>query len=74
MSLIDGVPVFGEPIDNAVRQIRNVAKGAEHVSLMADHHLGYSMPYFAGIGIQIFVEEHRNLSEGNSQYRNAGRN
>ncbi len=41
---IEGVPVWGEPLDNAVRQIVNCARSAEHTALMADHHLGYSMP------------------------------
>lgn len=44
MQMIDGIPVFGEPIENAVEQIATVAKGADHAALMADHHLGYSMP------------------------------
>jgi tRNA-splicing ligase RtcB len=42
--LIDGVPVWGAPLDNAVRQIVNCARDAEHTALMADHHLGYAMP------------------------------
>ena len=41
---IEGVPVWGEPLDNAVRQIVNCARSAERTALMADHHLGYSMP------------------------------
>nr|BDD44989.1 RNA-splicing ligase RtcB [Spirochaetaceae bacterium] len=44
MKYIDGIPVFGEPVENAVDQIKNVAEGASWVALMADHHLGYSMP------------------------------
>ena len=42
--LIDGVPVWGAPLDNAVRQIVNCARDAERTALMADHHLGYAMP------------------------------
>lgn len=42
--IIDGVPVFGEPLMNAVEQIINCRKDAEHVALMADHHLGYAVP------------------------------
>lgn len=41
---IHGVPVFGEPLDNAVEQIVNCAREAEHAALMADHHLGYAVP------------------------------
>jgi tRNA-splicing ligase RtcB (3'-phosphate/5'-hydroxy nucleic acid ligase) len=41
---ISGIPVFGEPQDNAVGQIVNCAKDAEHAALMADHHLGYAVP------------------------------
>jgi tRNA-splicing ligase RtcB len=45
VQLIDGIPVFGEPIANAVAQIRRVRDcGAARVALMADHHLGYSQP------------------------------
>ena len=42
--IIEGVPVWGEPLDNAVQQIVNCARRAEHTALMADHHLGYAMP------------------------------
>ena len=41
---IEGVPVWGKPLDNAVKQIVNCARSAERAALMADHHLGYSMP------------------------------
>jgi tRNA-splicing ligase RtcB len=41
---IEGVPVWGDPDADSVRQIRNCAKDAERVALMADHHLGYSVP------------------------------
>ena len=44
MQLIDGVPVWGDPDAGAVEQIKRVAETAESVALMADHHLGYSMP------------------------------
>lgn len=37
-------PIFGEPLQNAVEQMERIASGAERVALMADHHLGYSMP------------------------------
>jgi tRNA-splicing ligase RtcB len=45
MQIIDGIPVFGEPLENAVEQMRNVKEhGAFATALMADHHLGYSQP------------------------------
>lgn len=46
MKLIDNVPVWGEPVlTDALAQIKTVADhGAEKVALMADHHVGYSMP------------------------------
>ena len=45
MQLIDNIPVWGSPVDDgALRQIKNCAKTADRVALMADHHLGYSVP------------------------------
>lgn len=44
MKLHDGVPVFGEPDPGALRQIKNCAREASHVALMADNHLGYAVP------------------------------
>ena len=41
---IDGVKVWGEPLDNAVAQAVTCSKTADQVVLMADHHLGYSLP------------------------------
>ena len=41
---IDGIPVWGEPLENALDQIKNCARDAAHVALMADHHLGYAVP------------------------------
>ena len=41
---IDGVPVWGKPQEEAVRQIKVCQQTAERSALMADHHLGYSMP------------------------------
>lgn len=40
----DGIPVFGEPDEGALRQIRNCAREASQVALMADNHLGYAVP------------------------------
>lgn len=42
--MIDGIPVWGEPLDNAVQQMKNCLKTADHAALMADHHLGYAVP------------------------------
>jgi tRNA-splicing ligase RtcB len=36
--------VFGTPDPGAIEQIERIALTADHVALMADHHLGYSMP------------------------------
>ncbi len=41
---IRGVPVWGDPQDNAVDQIVNCAHQAAAAALMADHHLGYVVP------------------------------
>jgi tRNA-splicing ligase RtcB len=42
--LIEGIPVWGEPMQNAVAQMKNAMKTAVSGALMADHHLGYSVP------------------------------
>jgi tRNA-splicing ligase RtcB (3'-phosphate/5'-hydroxy nucleic acid ligase) len=45
MQLIDNIPVWGEPVDEgALAQIRNCARSADRVALMADHHKGYAVP------------------------------
>ena len=44
MRLVNNIPVWGEPLQNAVEQMENCAKDAEHCALMADHHLGYAVP------------------------------
>jgi tRNA-splicing ligase RtcB len=45
MQLVDNIPIWGSPVDEgALRQIKNCAKTADHVALMADHHLGYAVP------------------------------
>lgn len=41
---IDKIPIWGEPIEGAVKQIKNCAKTAERCALMADHHPGYAVP------------------------------
>jgi tRNA-splicing ligase RtcB (3'-phosphate/5'-hydroxy nucleic acid ligase) len=42
--LINNIPVFGEPQQNAVDQIVRCARTADKAALMADHHLGYAVP------------------------------
>lgn len=42
--MINGIPVWGEPIEGALSQIINCAKTADYCALMADHHPGYAVP------------------------------
>jgi tRNA-splicing ligase RtcB len=45
MQIIHTIPVFGTPLFNAVEQMQFLIQpSARRVALMADHHLGYSMP------------------------------
>lgn len=45
MNLIDGIPVWGEPLPEAVEQMKEAMKyEAVYGALMADHHIGYSVP------------------------------
>ena len=45
MKVIDGIPVWGSPVDEgALKQIKNCARTADKVALMADHHKGYAVP------------------------------
>lgn len=47
MNKIDGIPVWGEALMEAVDQMRVVRdfdKKPEYVALMSDHHIGYSVP------------------------------
>src|SRR5271163_1442320 len=45
MDIIDGIPVWGNPVDEgALAQIKRCQNGAAHVALMADHHKGYAVP------------------------------
>lgn len=47
MQTIDGIPVWGEPLPEAVQQMKavlNYGKRPDYVALMADHHIGYSVP------------------------------
>jgi tRNA-splicing ligase RtcB len=41
---IKGIPIWGEPLENAVEQMLNCQKTADYCALMADHHLGYAVP------------------------------
>lgn len=44
-SLINGIPIWGEPLQNAVDQMANCMRaGAYRAALCADHHLGYAVP------------------------------
>ena len=45
MQIINGIPVWGEPILDVVAQMKKIQEhGAFYCALMADHHLGYSVP------------------------------
>lgn len=47
MQTIDEIPVWGDPLPEAVAQMKavmNYEKRPEYVALMADHHIGYSVP------------------------------
>lgn len=44
MQIIDGIPIWGKPEQNAVEQMKNAMKTAYRGALMADHHLGYAVP------------------------------
>lgn len=47
MQIIDGIPVWGECDDQTLNQMKRIkenAKVPDYVALMADNHLGYSVP------------------------------
>jgi tRNA-splicing ligase RtcB len=53
MNLIDGIPVWGDPLPEAVEQMKEAMKyGAIYGALMADHHIGYSIPVGGVIAYQ----------------------
>src|SRR5919106_1619100 len=55
MKLINGVPVWGDPVDEgALTQIQTCKKTAAKVALMGDHHKGYAVP----IGGVVAYEDH----------------
>jgi tRNA-splicing ligase RtcB len=45
MKIINGIPVWGDPVDEgALKQIEVCQKTAYKVAMMADHHKGYAVP------------------------------
>lgn len=45
MKVVDGIPVWGDPVDEAsLAQIKRCALTADKAALMADHHKGYAVP------------------------------
>lgn len=61
MQIIDGIPVWGEPLPEAVSQMKaimNYEISPNHVALMADHHIGYSVP----VGGVVAYEKHINVN------------
>lgn len=45
MNVIDDIPVWGDPLPEAVEQMKEAMKyEAVYGALMADHHIGYSVP------------------------------
>jgi len=44
MKIINDVIVFGDVQENALEQITNCRSECDQALLMADHHLGYSIP------------------------------
>src|SRR5499425_1903377 len=44
MQFMEGIPVWGQPEEGAVKQIKTCAMTADRVALMADHHKGYAVP------------------------------
>ena len=56
MKTVENIPVWGDPVDEgALTQIKTIADhGAVKTALMADHHVGYSMP----IGGVAAYQEH----------------
>jgi tRNA-splicing ligase RtcB (3'-phosphate/5'-hydroxy nucleic acid ligase) len=45
MKIIDGIPVWGDPLPEAVEQMKEAMKyEAVYGALMGDHHIGYSVP------------------------------
>lgn len=55
--LVDNIKVWGEPLPNAVAQMLNCSKDDRVVdcALMADHHLGYSVPIGGVIAYDNYI-------------------
>ena len=61
MEIIDGIPVWGEALPEAVEQMKAVMNHEikpDYVALMADHHIGYSVP----VGGVVGYEKHINVN------------
>lgn len=61
MQIIDEIPVWGDPLPEAVAQMKAVMNyeiKPNYVALMADHHLGYSVP----VGGVVAYEKHINVN------------
>jgi tRNA-splicing ligase RtcB len=79
VQLIDDVPVWGSPVDEqALLQIKNCARTADRVALMADHHVGYGVPiggvvaYYdsispSGVGYDIGCGNKAVLTDANAE-------
>ncbi|MCX6138945.1 MAG: hypothetical protein NTV54_15815 [Ignavibacteriales bacterium] len=53
MTIVDGIPIWGEPIDAAaLAQIQNCAMSAGYAAMMADHHKGYAVPTKTALVLQ----------------------
>lgn len=61
MRIIDNIPVWGEPLPEAVAQMKAVMEyeiKPDYCALMADHHIGYSVP----VGGVVAYERHINVN------------
>lgn len=61
MKLIDNIPVWGDPLPEAVAQMKAVMEyeiKPDYCALMADHHIGYSVP----VGGVVAYEKHININ------------
>jgi len=61
MKTIDGIPVWGDALPEAVEQMKAVMNyeiKPDYVALMADHHIGYSVP----VGGVVCYENHINVN------------
>lgn len=61
MQIIDDIPVWGEPQPEAVAQMKEIMNyeiKPNYAAIMADHHLGYSVP----VGGVVAYENHINVN------------